>query len=147
MKAIYSVIFLSFLFILLLACHLKSTSDWEEFRTHRGNIYSYNNASIKHVTSDSIQVWLKTVYSDEGRERHSQYMKKHGLSASKEWDKLSDRLSLVEIDCKKEKARVLSVNYYDTDGGILNSESSNAQDWKPIAADSLWDVLRKKVCK
>jgi len=147
MKAIYSVIFLPFLFILLLVNPAKGSSDWEEFKTYKGNSYSYNEASIKHRTNDIVQVWVKTVYSDEGRERHIQYMRKHGLSTAKGWDKLSDRLSLVEVDCKKERTRVLSLTYYDTDGGVLLSQSSNEQDWRSIVNDSSFDILRKKICK
>jgi hypothetical protein len=147
MKTIYSVIFLPFLFILLLVTPVKGASDWEEFKTHKGNIYSYNKATIKHGTNDIVQVWVKTVYSYEGKERHIRYMKKHGVSTTKGWDKLSDRLSLVEVDCKKEKTRGLSITYYDTDGGVLHSQSSAKQDWRSIAADSLFDILRKKVCK
>jgi uncharacterized protein YxeA len=147
MKAIYSVIFLPFVFILLIVTPVKGSSDWEEFNTYKGKVYSYNKVNIKHGANDIVQVWVKTVYSNEGRERDLVYMRKQGLATAKEWDKLSDRLSLVELDCKKERTRVISITYYDSDGGILYSKSSDKQDWKSIVSNSSFDILRKKVCK
>jgi hypothetical protein len=147
LKQIYPVIFPLLLFLFIPASPVKGASDWEEFKTYKGNVYSYNKATIKLRAEAIIQVWVKTVYSDEGRERHVQYMKKQGLSTAKDWYKLSDSLSSVEVDCRKEKTRVLYITYYYADGGILHSQSSNAQDWRAIVPDSPFDLLREKVCK
>jgi len=146
MKKICSVLFMPLLMILLLVVPVKGASEWEEFKTLRGNVYSLKTG-IKYTTNAIAQVWVKTVYSDIGRERQIQYMKKQGLSTEKEWLKLSDRLSLVEVDCKQEKIRVLYLTYYDADGGILHNQSSSEAEWRSIVKDSTFDVLRKKVCK
>ena len=147
MKVIYSLICLPFLLIMLFVNSSEGSSDWVELKTNRGNTYSYNHAGIKNVTQDVFQVWIKTIYSDEGKERHLQYMRKQELSVTLAWDKLSDRLSLVEMDCRKGMTRGLSVTYYDKDGGVLYSQAYDEQNWKPVTAGSLFDILQKKVCK
>lgn len=148
MKTVYSVIFLSFLFIILLVTPVKGSSDWVEYeRSNTGNIFLYNKVSVKHRTKDIVQVWYKLVYSDEGREECIQQLKNRGFLIKEEWDRLSHRLVLKEIDCKNEMSRFLSVIFYDTDGSVLESKSFDKRDWGYIVPNSNMDILRKTVCK
>jgi hypothetical protein len=148
MKTIYSVIFLPCLIILLLVTPvIGSSDDWVEFgRLTNGDVFLYNKVRIKHRTKDIVQVWDKCVYSDEGRETEIQEKRKRG-SSTEGYDNLSNTMSLIEIDCKKQMSQFLSITDYDTDGKILFNHSYDNPTWSHILPESAMDVLRGKVCK
>ena len=148
MKTINSVIFLSFLIILLLVTSVNGSSDWVEYeRSNTGDVLLYNKVTVKHRTKDIVQVWYKLVYSDEGREERIQQLKNRGFLITEDWDRLSYRLALKEIDCKLEMSRFLSVIFYDTGGRVLSSDSYDKPNWDYMVPGSMIDILRKKVCK
>ena len=161
MKTIGSVITLSFLIIVLFVTpvigsdwlleynrgnHYETpvigSNVWKVFQMdNNDNVFSYNTVSIKRQTKNVVQVWEKIVYSEKGREKHNQEITKKG------YDKLSHSLDLVEIDCKKEMSRFLSITDYDKDGLVLNSLSFDKPEWDHIIPDTTMDTLRKKVCE
>jgi hypothetical protein len=147
MKTIRSVIFLSFLIILLLVTPvIGSSDDWVEYIRDDGDVYSYYKVIIQHKPKDIVRVWTKMVFSDESREKCIQHEKQRGLS-TKGWDKLSEYQYLQEIDCKKKRFLKISIIYYDTDGNILYTFPYHRPDWDYIIPDTRLDILRKKVCK
>lgn len=148
MKTISSIISLPFLIIILLITPVMASSDeWVEYdMSKNGNIYSYNKVNIKHRTKNIVQVWIKEVFSDEGREKIIQPLSKGGLT-TEEWEKLSHTLVLDEIDCKKRKSRILSITYYNTDGKGFFIHSYDKAEWDYIVPRSMMNTLRKKVCK
>lgn len=50
-------------------------------------------------------------------------------------------------DCKKKRLSVLSLSDFDTDGKLLLSGDFDKKDWTYIPPDSIWNHLRKEVCK
>ena len=81
MKKFYSVLSLSFLIILLLVGCQKSSSGWVEYsKGKKGDVLFYNEDSIKKTSNDKHQVWLKKIYSVEGRNEEIQDRNKRGLS-------------------------------------------------------------------
>jgi hypothetical protein len=146
MKTVYSVISLSFLIVLLLVTAVNGSDWWELGKDNDGNIRFYNKISIKHKTKNIVQVWTKTIFSDESRRDYIQHREKKGLSTEK-GDKLSHVLVLQEIDCKKKKSQILSIIQYDTDGNVLFTQSYDKPEWRYIISGSVYDTLRKKVCK
>ena len=76
MKKSKLVVSLSCLVVLLTVTSLKGSDDWVEFsRTNQGDIGSYDKASIKQVTKDIVQVWVKDVFSAERRKKLIEYHK------------------------------------------------------------------------
>jgi hypothetical protein len=147
MKTIYSVIFLPFLIILLLVPPVNGSEDWVKYwLSPKGNIFSYNKVSLTQRTKDVVQVWEREVFSDEGRVRQIQLMKKMELSPER-YDKISHILISYEIDCKKKMFQKLSFTHYDTDNNVLLTHSPDIPDWHYIVTDSVRDTLREKVCK
>lgn len=140
--------YLPFLIILLFVTPVFGSSDeWVEYDISKnGNIYSYNKGNIKHRTKNIVQVWIKEVFSDEGREKIIQPMRKGGLP-TEEWEKLSHTLVLDEIDCKKRRYQILSVTHYDTDGKGFSIHLYDKPKWDYIVPRSTMNTLRKKVCK
>jgi len=123
----------------------NSSSDWVEYTRSKGLIFLYNTVSIKHLTKDIVQVWDKSIYSDEAREKEIQSLIEYGSSTTG-YDKLSQKWVLHEIDCKKHRLRMLSIIEYDTDSNVLYSDSIE-REWDYLPPDSIWDTLRKKVCE
>jgi hypothetical protein len=146
MKPVYSVIFSLFLIPLLLVTPAIGSSDWVEYgKSNNGDIYSYHPGSMKHKTKDIVHVWVKLVFSDEGRTDYVNRLKKSGES-TEGYEKLSHTLSLVEIDRKRSKIRILYGSEYDKDDKELFRGSRDAP-WKDILPDSTEDILRKKIIK
>jgi hypothetical protein len=77
------------------------------------------------------------------------YYKKKSVSSngSSGWDKLSEKRTVDEIDCKKEMFQSISLVYFDTDGKELYSDSYDTSEWTRISPDTTMDKLRKIVCK
>jgi hypothetical protein len=148
MKKFGSVIILSFFVLLLLVCCEKSSSDWVPCQyDHEGNVSSYRKGNIQKEDGNYIvQVSVKEVYSDKGREKFIQTMTENRIS-TKEYDKLLYRIYLNEIDCKNKKMKILSINNYDTNGKVFGSRNYPEGEWEHIAPDSHRDTLRKNVCQ
>ena len=145
MKRVYSVLLLPLLIFLLFAMP-ATASDWVEYgKSDSGDIYAYHKASMKHRTEDIVQLWIKWVFSDEGRKNYIQRLEKNGES-SEGYEKLSHVLSLVEVDRKKPKFRILYSTEYDKADNVLFRGLHDAP-WKDILSDSMEENLRKKVIK
>ena len=147
-KKFGSVIFLPVLVFLLLVSCEKSSSDWVPYHyDNDGNVSSYKKGNIQKDDDNYIvQVSVKVVYSDKGREKFIQTITENGVS-TKEYDKLSYRIYLKEIDCKNQKMKILSINNYDTNGKVFGSRNYPEGEWEHIAPDSHRDALRKNVCQ
>jgi hypothetical protein len=150
MKPFYSMIFSPFLILLLLLVPLVSpvisASDWVEYgKSDNGDVYSYHPGSMKQKTKDIVHVWVKLVFSDAGRKDYINRLNNSGES-TEGYDKLSHTLSLVEIDRKRPKFRILYSSEYDKDDKEL-FRGSHDVPWKAILPDSTEDILRKKVVK
>jgi len=141
MKTISSVIFLSFLIIILLVIPVNGSSNWVRYARSKGDILLYNKVNIKHRTKHIVQVWTKIVFSDEGKETYIR-----GSSNGKR-DKLSFNKSLVEIDCMQERVRSLSFTQYNADGHVLMRLYHYKPEWIDIPPNSAMDMLRENVCK
>jgi hypothetical protein len=124
------------------------SSDWIEcYKNEDGNVFLYKIGNIENNKGGSIvQVWVRTVYSDKGKEKVNQSRRNSGLSAEG-WDKLSDEKWLYEIDCKSHRFNKLSFDYYDTDSNVLLSKVYDEPEWGNIIPNTILDISQKKVCR
>jgi len=142
MKSLESVVILSVLFIFLFVSPVFG-DNWVQYgTTNEGNVFSYKKDTVKWKNKNIVQVWERLDFSVEGRDDFIQYRLDNGLPI---WDKLSFLISLDEYDCKEIKSKDLYFTYYDTDGKVLDSVSSN--DWEHIIPGSIRERLYKIVCK
>jgi transposase len=123
-----------------------SSYDWVKyFETYEGNVFLYRKINVeKDERNYTVRLWEKRVFSDKDREKKLQNRRKMGVS-TEEYDKLSHSLDLLEIECNKEKIRILSDTEYNTSGGVLSSNNV-IKEWGNIIPDSVQDILQKKVC-
>ena len=52
-----------------------------------------------------------------------------------------------EIDCQNNRIRHLQIVYFNKEGQSIHSATASDIEWKAISSGSLWDTLRKTVCK
>jgi hypothetical protein len=52
-----------------------------------------------------------------------------------------------EIDCQNNRIRHLQIVYFNQEGQSIHSATASDVEWKAISSGSLWDTLRKTVCK
>lgn len=133
----------------------KSSSDWVKLDVDKdGNAWSYRNGRIEKDGGNYIgQVWVKKVYSETSRDKEFQHRKENNL-VSEGYEKLSEQRILFEIDCKKQRTRMLEMIDYDTDQKELFSGSSKIYEkygddegWDYVRPASLGEKIIKGVCK
>lgn len=125
-----------------------SSEDWVEYGwSEKGSVFLYNKTNIQKGSGKSIiKVWNREILSDERKDQFIQFSKKSGMF-TEEFNNIEFTTYLVEIDCLKQKTKILSYILYNTDGESLSSDSSSDQKWDYITPDTIDDNLRKKVCK
>lgn len=148
MKAIRLIISSSLMILFLFAGCENGSSDWVKYKDDiEGNIYLYKKVKIgNNSTNQMVQVWGKQVYSDKGKEKELQSRTKDELSI-KGYDNLSSKKCLYEIDCRKNRIRMLSIIHYGKGEKVLYS-GGNAEEkkWFDIKPDSTSGTLSKEVC-
>jgi len=124
----------------------KSSSDWVDYSSDNyGNVYSYKKGNIeKNKGKYIVQVWNKTIFYDEGREKEIQRLIKTGLFTETGTKGLSSIIELDEVDCKKKRIRTISLTQYDDDGNVLFSGTDDKSKWDYIFPDSVMDSLKKR---
>jgi len=96
-----------------------------------------------------VSVWTKRIIRDrKGCEWQIQEQKKVGLT-TRGYERYEYTLDHKELDCSKEKYRVLSEADYNKDGEVLSSFINDARyvDWKPVPPDSDTEALHHALCE
>lgn len=111
------------------------------------NVFYYQKGKAGKGGSHIFQVFLKTVYSDAGREKMISIANNLGESTAG-LDKLSYEIITAEFDCQNKKSRVLSRKLFFTNNKVLHQESMDKK-WDPIFKpeedDVYTGVCNKKV--
>lgn len=148
MRINYRIVVLLFPFLFLLAIPVFGSSDWVEYYTDDHE----NVSSCRIVTADReggnyiVQVWVREVLSEKGREKYIQDRAAKKLS-TEGYKNLSSIKSLSEIDCKKKQIMTLAVLSFDASGKKLDAYYVDQLKWVRISNNSSFNALRKEVCK
>jgi hypothetical protein len=147
MKKFYPVILLSCLMILLFVSCKINSPDWVQYKVYKDGTHYYKKVKIeKNEGKYIIQYWNKNIFSDEYKKEIIQILGKHGKSI-KGWNELSHDMDLFEMDCKKNKYRILSSALYNTYGDELYSTSEEKPKWNNITPSSEMELFQKTICK
>ncbi len=124
---------------LIFGCAEVWGEDWKLFKKTEDAKFYYDKKDITHLTQNIVKVWIRQVYTKKGKIDMMNLVgpRYKGLSYS---------INSLEFDCGDKKVRFLSMAYYSKNGDVLDLENS-PDNWEPIPANSMFDVLFKKVCK
>lgn len=99
--------------------------------------------------NDVVKVWIKTVYSEEGKKPITEaYFNYHSATEEevRKWKNLAYDLSHNEYDCKNNKFKKGYSAYYDRNGITLTTDAGS-NVWHDIppqsSAESVLIVIRK----
>jgi hypothetical protein len=132
--------------LLLLGPTAGRAAKWVFYGTDPlGNRLYYDEENKTYILNDIAKGSAKTEYTEEGRADYIEITAKLGLS-TEGYDKVSNSVSLLYINCNTGEYKFSGVTDYDTDGKVLASGSSEDVPWKPIGPDSPASDLHKAVC-
>ena len=124
-------------------------AEWLSIGKDRvGNELFYDREILIKRSTDIIEVWMKGIYSDEGRKARMQERIRSKATVER-YEKLSYSLELQEVNCAKRQFRIMAYTDYSSDEGILYkfiSEQNPSEGWEPIAPDSMGEKIYQTVC-
>jgi len=143
------IFFLSFVVLLFFLVSQAHGAEWLSIGKDRlAKELFYDPDTITKLTTGIAKIWIKGIYSSEGKKERIQERIKSKLSVDN-YDKLGYVQELQEINCVKREYRVLAYTDYSSDGGILNKfiiEQQPSVGWEPIPPDSMGEIIDKIVC-
>ncbi len=126
--------------LFLLCC--ISAADGEEWVSYSigpsGESYYDPGNIITYLAEDIVQVWSRTIYSDEGKKLLEQDYKVSDISESK---------SLQEYNCRTREMRVIKAGYYNSSRKEVVNSGDKPSDWMNIPPGTRAENLYKIVCK
>jgi hypothetical protein len=115
------------------------SADWKLIGTSLETDYYYDPQSIQLLSQDIARVWMKKIYP---KKKVQEYIKGIGP----EFKELSYDESLIEFNCNENKNRRLTFTYYNQDGGVISTSTSDSSSWNFIVPDSILEALFNIVC-
>ncbi len=113
-----------------------------------GNELYYDREILIKRSAVIVEVWMKGIYSDDGRKQRIQERIKSKATVER-YEKLSYVLELQQINCDKRMFRIMEYTDHSSDGGILYKfivEQKPLEGWERIAPDSIGQRMYKTVC-
>lgn len=112
-----------------------------------GNKLYYDIESINWISDDIVEVWDKTIYSEnsELKKVWISYLIKKGVEPEKA-RRISENKTLYKINIKNKKIMTLYDVYYDKNGKVLHcSDYNDNSTWLPIVPGSIGEGLWKEM--
>ena len=124
-------------------------AEWLSIGKDRvGNELFYDQDALIKNPTGITKIWIKGVYSAEGRKERIQERIKGKLTVEN-YEKLSYALELQEINCVKREYRVMAYTDYTSDERILHKftvEQQPSGGWEPVTPDSMGEIVDKIIC-
>jgi hypothetical protein len=114
--------------------------DYRWFGENDEGMFFYDIESIAYPSKDTVRVWIREVFSLQGRRAMSR-----ALGGG--YENLDHSISQEELNCKDKTFRQLSRTIYTQDGSILSSSKNLAEPFQPIQPNSVNELLYEAVCE
>ena len=128
--------------ILVFLSSLTYAADWKFYYKNSKGTDCYYDAQRIICEGDITKVWGKLMLSDKDKEG---YIKGHPKIPKIE--RISYTIGRWEVDCVKYRFRVLSSNWYDSDGNIIYSVGSPNSQFREVVPRSTIAKLVAIICK
>ncbi len=112
-------------------------ADWNLIKTTGEGNFFYDTENMTRLSSNTVGVWLKIVYSEKVKEQEG-------------FDNLSQTVGLWELNCADKMVRLLSTSHYSKEEEMLHPSSPRillTPDWEFIAPGTPLEALYIKLCK
>jgi len=122
--------------------HVNAVAAGEEWIRYSigssGESYYDTGSIITYLAEDIVQVWSKTIYSNEGKKSLQQDFKVPDISESK---------SLQEFNCHTRETRTITAGYYNSSQKEVINAGDKPSGWMNIPPGSRAENLYKIVCR
>jgi len=146
---VQGIFLILFSIVMLFPVSQSQGAEWLSIGKDRvGNELFYDPDTLTKLSTGITKVWMKGIYSVEGRKERIQERIKGKLTVEN-YEKLSYALELQEINCVKREYRVMAYTDYSSDGGILHKftvEQQPSGGWEPVTPDSMGEIVDKIIC-
>ena len=116
--------------------------DWVLLDENADSRFYYDKSGTKKPNEGIIRVRTRVVYTKEGKAEALKI-----LSTSKKFDKLFESRYFHDLDCKKEKSRLLEATHLDKEGITLKTtDLASSTEWEDIPPDTRISLVTEKVC-
>lgn len=128
--------------ILTLLSSVGYGADWKCFGTNLNGTDSFYDSQSIIREENTIGVWGKLMLSDKDKVDYiKDHPKIHGI------ENINYTIGRWEVDCLKYKFRVLSSNWYGSDGNTIYSVGSPNSQFLEVVPGSTIAKLFKIICK
>jgi len=114
------------------------------FTKYRDALYIEMN-SVYYPSQTIVGVW--SLVAPSKKSKYLQEVERELKTVKKSAGGLKYVEILNEIDCTNSRIRYLQIVYFNKEREMIHSVPSSDVEWKTISSGSLWDTLRKTVCK
>jgi hypothetical protein len=114
-------------------------AEWVRYSTGSlGESYYDSESIITYLAEDIVQVWSKTIYSDEGKKSLERDFGVPDISESK---------SLQEFNCRTKEMRTITSGYYNPSQKEVLNAGDKPGGWMKIPQGTRAENLYKILCK
>jgi len=128
--------------VLMLLSSVGYGADWKYYYTNLNSTNSFYDVQSIIREGNTIRVWGKLMLSEKDR---VDYIKDHPKIHSIE--KTNYTIGRWEVDCLKYKFRVLSSNWYGSDGNTIYSVGSPNSQFLKVVPSSTIAKLVEIICE
>ena len=120
-------------------------ADWTYIGKSNSAQFYYDKATMAKTPEGNIRIWVKRVFTDEGKQDIIKVQKEEGNSV-RGYEALKESREQMEFNCASRLYAFISINYHNTNGDVLFSKTY-APDWGPVRPGSLVEVVYDDACK
>jgi hypothetical protein len=110
-----------------------------------GTTTFYDRESITATPDNTIRVYTKTVYNEQGRKVFIERLKKRNPEIQG-YENLSYAFYHEEMNCKTREHALLEVADHSGDGKVIYRQKMNNKKWIRVLPGSMADHVFQKIC-
>jgi hypothetical protein len=130
--------------LFFLFCAAAEAGKWVSLGSDTDNNDHYYNDAMTYYPKGIVGVWLKTVWSEQGKSRLADDVTQKGMGAAHSKN-LHHTTGLYKINCNTRERTACSGTIYDKKGKII-SDFKFPERWIPTDRDSLMDAAYTVAC-
>jgi hypothetical protein len=117
--------------------------EWKRLDQNEDSLFYYDRSGPKRQGDATFKVRTRVVYTDTGKADAVKIME-----GDKAFAKLFESRYVYEMDCKKERTRLLEASHLDESGvTIRTTDLSPSTEWEDTSPAARMYLVQEVVCK